>query len=154
MLKYADYDIVFQEIPNEVTLAINISNCPNHCIGCHSPYLMNDVGEELSESALETLLEKYGRDITCLCFMGGDGDPLGVMSLAHYMKEKHQSIKVGWYSGKNSLPESFPLTDFDYVKIGPYREDCGPLKSKTTNQRLYKIDKGNMEDITYMFWKK
>ena len=30
MLKYANYDIVFQEVPDEVTLAINISNCPNH----------------------------------------------------------------------------------------------------------------------------
>ena len=28
MLKYANFDIVFQEVPDEVTLAINISNCP------------------------------------------------------------------------------------------------------------------------------
>ena len=37
MLKYAGYDIVFQEIPDEVTLAISLTNCPNRCPGCHSP---------------------------------------------------------------------------------------------------------------------
>ena len=58
MLKYADYDIVFQEIPNEVTLAINISNCPNRCVGCHSPYLMEDVGEELN-GILASLICQY-----------------------------------------------------------------------------------------------
>ena len=52
MLRYADYDIVFQEIPDEVTLAINLSNCPNHCKGCHSAYLMEDVGEPLTEENL------------------------------------------------------------------------------------------------------
>ena len=63
MLKYADYDVVFQELPNEVTLAINISNCPNRCVGCHSAYLMDDVGNPLTEQALEDLLHKYGKTI-------------------------------------------------------------------------------------------
>lgn len=75
MLRYADYDIVFQEIPDEVTLAINLSNCPNHCKGCHSAYLMEDVGEPLTEESLSTLLGKYGKAITCVCFMGGDASP-------------------------------------------------------------------------------
>lgn len=156
MLKYADYDIVFQEIPDEVTLAINISNCPNHCVGCHSAYLMKDVGEVLDGKALDALLAKYGRNITCVCFMGGDADPEGVAYLAGYLKTvKQRNLKVGWYSGKNQLPpEPFSLKDFDYVKIGRYMEEFGPLKSKTTNQRLYKITDGELEDITERFWKK
>ena len=28
MLKYVNHDIVFQEFPDEVTLAINLSGCP------------------------------------------------------------------------------------------------------------------------------
>ena len=36
MLKYVNHDIVFQEFPDEVTLAINLSCCPNGCTGCHS----------------------------------------------------------------------------------------------------------------------
>ncbi|MEE3483098.1 MAG: anaerobic ribonucleoside-triphosphate reductase activating protein [Bacteroidales bacterium] len=154
MLKYADYDIVFQEIPNEVSLAINISNCPNHCIGCHSPYLMKDVGDVLDEQSLQLLMDKYGHDVTCVCFMGGDADPNSVATLASFVKEKYPSMKVGWYSGKDQLPEFFSLKNFDYVKIGSYREECGPLKSRTTNQRLYKIHEGkNLQDITEKFWK-
>lgn len=155
MLKYADYDIVFQEIPDEVTLAINISNCPNNCVGCHSKYLMNDVGDALTEMALDGLLDKYGRNITCVCFMGGDADPSGVACLAKYLKRNAQrKIKVGWYSGKNKLPDPFPLNDFDYIKVGRYMEEFGPLKSKTTNQRLYRVEEGILQDITDRFWKK
>ena len=47
--------------------------------------------------------------------------------------------------------------DFDYVKIGPYREEDGPINVKTTNQKMVKIhhdlERWYMEDITYKFWK-
>ena len=85
MLRYADYDIVFQEIPGEVTLAINLSNCPNRCKGCHSPYLMDDIGEFLTEESLSWLLQKYGKAVTCVCFMGGDVYPLEVERLAQFL---------------------------------------------------------------------
>ena len=55
MLKYAGYDIVFQEIPDEVTLALNLSGCPNGCPGCHSPHLQRDEGKALTPGALERL---------------------------------------------------------------------------------------------------
>ena len=53
MLKYVNTGIVFQEIPDEVTLAINISNCPCHCPGCHSHYLWEDVGLPLTTDAID-----------------------------------------------------------------------------------------------------
>ena len=37
-LKYVNTQEVFQEFPDEITLAINISKCPCHCRGCHSNY--------------------------------------------------------------------------------------------------------------------
>ena len=89
MLRYADYDIVFQEIPGEVTLAINISGCPNGCVGCHSAYLQQDVGEQLDEEALGKLLDRYGKNITCVSFMGGDSDPAEVNRLANSLKNKN-----------------------------------------------------------------
>ncbi len=155
MLKYADYDVVFQELPNEVTLAINISNCPNRCVGCHSAYLMDDVGNPLTEQALEELLHKYGKTITCVCFMGGDREPHAVAQLARWVKTQAAfTLKVGWYSGKQTLPEVFDSHWFDYVKVGPYVPELGGLNHKTTNQRLYKItEAGTLEDITACFWK-
>ncbi|MBO5974680.1 MAG: anaerobic ribonucleoside-triphosphate reductase activating protein [Paludibacteraceae bacterium] len=152
-LKYTDYDVVFQEIPNEVTLAINLSRCPNRCEGCHSAYLMDDVGEYLTTAVIDSLCEKYGSAVTCICFMGGDIAPFQVADLAQYISEKKQ-LKTAWYSGKKELPKEFPLNRFNFVKIGPYVPKYGPLNSPTTNQRLYKIEQGEMMDITSMFWKK
>ncbi|MCQ2195713.1 MAG: anaerobic ribonucleoside-triphosphate reductase activating protein [Paludibacteraceae bacterium] len=154
MLKYADYDIVFGEIPDEVTLAINIANCPNHCPGCHSPWLMDDIGEVLDQQALEMLIEKYGADITCICFMGGDIAPKELEGLSIYIHQNHAPIKVGWYSGRDKFATNITLTNFDFIKIGGYKEEFGPLKSKTTNQRLYRINAdGSMDDLTYRFQK-
>lgn len=102
MLRYVDYDIVFQEIPDEVTLAINLSNCPNRCKGCHSPHLLENVGESLTEESLGHLLQKYGKAVTCVCFMGGDAEPFEVERLAGFLhRQSIALVKVGWYSGKN-----------------------------------------------------
>ena len=48
-LKYLGYSIVFQEVPDEVTLAINISGCPHKCEGCHSKYLWEYDGHYVSD---------------------------------------------------------------------------------------------------------
>ena len=42
---------------------------------------------------------------------------------------------------------------FDYVKIGPYIESLGGLKSEKTNQRLYKRVGDEWQDITSVFRK-
>lgn len=153
MLRYTDYDIVFQEVPDEITLAINISNCPNRCKGCHSPYLLKDIGEPLTEENLTVLLRKYGKAITCVCFMGGDASPADIEQLAKYLhRQTVAPVKVGWYSGKSELSPAIDLDFFEYIKLGPYIEHLGGLKSSATNQRFYRIENGVMKDITYRFF--
>ena len=121
MLKYAGYDIVFQEIPDEVTLAISLTNCPNRCPGCHSPQLRDDTGEPLTEEVLEALLEKYRGAVTCVCLMGGDGDPAGIKRIARFLHTQRTTpVKVGWYSGRSELPEGFSTEGIEYLKLGPY----------------------------------
>ena len=155
MLKYVNTGIVFQEIPDEVTLAINISNCPCHCPGCHSHYLWEDIGLPLNTDAIDAFVSQYGRNITCIAFVGGDGDPKGVDMLAQYIHEEHPQYKVAWYSGRIRITSVVNKTDFDYIKIGPYIKHLGPLKQPTTNQRLYRQnDTGEFEDITSRFWRK
>jgi len=152
MLRFVNYDIVFQEIPGEVTLAVNISNCPNCCAGCHSPHLREDTGEELNEKALVYLLGKYGNAITCICFMGGDAAPGEVEKLAVFLKKTTNGrIKTAWYSGRQELPSGCSTANFDYIKLGPYIEELGGLRSTATNQRFYRIEKGVMVDITECF---
>ncbi|MDR2653106.1 MAG: anaerobic ribonucleoside-triphosphate reductase activating protein [Prevotellaceae bacterium] len=150
MLRFLNYDIVFQEIPDEVTLAINISNCPNRCDGCHSPYLMEDAGIILNEDSLAGLLNKYEKAVTCVCFMGGDAAPKDVERLAAFLK-KNYGLKVGWYSGKSNVPDNCSLHNFNYIKLGPYIKHLGGLDSITTNQRLYRVENDNMVNITYKF---
>ena len=155
MLRFINYDIVFQEIPGEVTLAINLSNCPNKCKGCHSPYLMEDKGDVLDESLLECLLKKYGNAITCVCFMGGDASPQDVNHLAAFLhKSTSRRIKTGWYSGKPNFSPNCSISNFNYIKLGPYIESIGGLNSPQTNQRFYRIENGEMVDMTYCFRKK
>lgn len=140
MLKCYSYDIVCQEIPDEITLAVNISCCPNRCPGCHSPWLWDDEGEEMTEQMLGALIGKYASAITCFCFMGGDAEPSEVERLAKWIRTEFPHLRTAWYSGRESVPESFDLGCLNYVKTGPYISELGGLKSPTTNQALYLID--------------
>ncbi|MGM9531816.1 hypothetical protein [Intestinibacter sp.] len=161
MLKYVDALVTFSEIPDEITLCINISNCPCYCKGCHSSYLAEDVGEKLMMSTLLHLCD-FNKGITCVAFMGGDISPSDINFLAKVIKLNKPELKVAWYSGRQELAKDIDLENFDYIKLGPYIEDLGPLNSNTTNQRMYKVvldhyDDGTsgyeLEDITYKFWK-
>lgn len=152
MLKYLNTQVVFQEIPNEITLAINISNCPCHCEGCHSPYLAEDIGEPLDLQHLTDLIDK-NKGITCVCIMGGDANPSEVDDIAQDIKEYYPELKVGWYSGRQELSKEIDLHNFDYIKLGPYKEEFGSLNSRTTNQRFYKVSSRELVDITNKFWK-
>lgn len=155
MLKYLNTGVVFQEIPDEVTLSINLTNCPCHCPHCHSQYLWQDTGTPLTPEALDEFMSEYGNDITCICFMGGDAEPLSVCDLADYLHATYPRLRVGWYSGRQHTPAGLRKQSFDYLKLGPYIEHLGGLKSPTTNQRLYKQQAdGTFTDITSRFWKK
>lgn len=145
-----DLSVVFSEIPDEITLAFNISNCQNHCVGCHSPYLQKDLGEELTDEKVKDYIEK-NPGISCVCFMGEGNDQEALLNLAKHIKEDDPKLKVALYSGRQEV-EEFLYDVFDYIKTGPYIEELGPLNSRTTNQKLYKKFGDGWEDITYRFW--
>lgn len=154
-LKYVNTGVVFQEIPDEVTLSINISGCPCHCIGCHSTYLWEDIGEPLNVLALGDMLKNYEGEITCVCFMGGDSAPEEVDVLAGWVKSNFPELRIGWYSGRGSISAAIDLRHFDYIKLGPYVESMGPINKATTNQKMYKVGADcSLTDITSKFWKK
>ena len=156
MLKYVDTLVSFQEVPDEISLCINISNCPNECEGCHSAYLKENIGTPLTHDALHDLITK-NKGISCVAFLGGDASPEDINSLAMLIRVSYQDIKVAWYSGIQEISDFIDLRNFDYIKVGPYIEKLGPLSSTTTNQIMYKIeqigDEVIINDITYKFWK-
>ena len=164
MIKYYNTEVVFEEIRDEVTLAVNITNCQHNCPGCHSPYLRENIGNELNFKAIDELIEKND-GITCFCFMGEGNDSKSLKDDILHIKEKYPSIKIGLYSGGNNV-DDFYWDNLNYIKLGPYIEELGPLNKKTTNQRLYcggsyyswccvvnGVMRKGWKDITEKFWK-
>ena len=160
-VKYTNTIIGFREVPDEVSLCINISNCPNHCEGCHSPELWDDIGIELTNDELEQLI-KENKGISCVCFMGGDNNSVRINELAKFVKSNHPELLTCWYSGCETLDEDTELENWNFIKLGPYIKSLGGLDSKYTNQVFYKIVMTpyenkhfepiyKFEDITYKF---
>jgi anaerobic ribonucleoside-triphosphate reductase activating protein len=113
------------------------------------------VGLPLTTTAIDDFVVKYGTNLTCIAFMGGDNDPRGVDHLAEYIHEEYPQLSVAWYSGRTVISALINKQNFDYIKIGPYIKHLGPLKNPKTNQRLYRrTEEGDFEDITSRFWKK
>ncbi len=148
MIKYVDYSIVFQEVPDEISLALEISGCPHLCKNCHSPHLREDIGVELTCNEIDKLIVK-NKHISCICFMGGDNRHQEIIALADYIHSKN--LLVAMYSGDDIFDEELSK-HLDYYKVGSYQEDKGPLNKITTNQVMYKM-KPNKQDITYRFRK-
>lgn len=150
MIKYIPNmtSVVLEEIPDRITLAVNISNCQNHCKGCHSSFLSKNIGDELTTDIIDDLLNK-NKGVDCFLFLGEGNDKNALFNLANYIKENYKNIKLAIYSGRDEVENDlFDL--FDYVKVGSYKEEFGPLNKETTNQRLYY----HKNDITYKFWKR
>ena len=145
-LRYANTQVVFTEVPNEISLAINITGCTIHCKGCHSQWLWGNKGKELTKDALTNLIER-NKGITTVLFMGGDNFIKELVECARDIKYHYPNLKVAWYSGRRNLDDSINSrikeleTYLDYVKIGPYIKKLGGLDSPSTNQKFYKIDR-------------
>jgi anaerobic ribonucleoside-triphosphate reductase activating protein len=153
MLKYLNTQVTFAEVPDEITLCINITGCKNGCKNCHSSYLAQDIGKPLNKSSLSELIEG-NKGVSCVSFMGGDNDAIHLVALASWVKT-HTNLKVAWYSGRQELAGivARQLQWLDFIKLGPYKEEFGPLNSRTTNQRFYKVSGRELVDITSKFWK-
>lgn len=158
MVKYCGSHIAFQEVPNEVSLILSITNCPNNCDGCHSPWLRADIGNELSVGEIRYMLDGYPGGITCVCFMGTGKEP---KELAPLVLSVHRSgYKVCIYDG-NDTPDLLTYLqsmgeDYlpEYYKFGSYKKELGGLDSPITNQRMLKLwPTHQYEDITSWFYK-
>lgn len=158
LLRYANYSITFQEVPNEISLVLNITGCTHHCDGCHSDYLAQEFGNYVDDD-LPALLDRYKGMITCVCFMGGDQAIDNLREWLERIKEEYD-LKTCVYSGTDDIDTFDNCLDYlDYLKIGPYRKELGGLDNPNTNQKFYIVVKDedteiNLFDITLAFIKK
>lgn len=138
---------VYQEIPDEIALAISISGCKLACKGCHSPETWKiNYGQELTKEIIENLTKKH-KYITTVLFYGGEWFKDKLLEFNNLIKSK--GLKTALYTGLylDEL-DSEIMFAFDYLKVGRYIEELGGLNSSSTNQRLYYKN----QDITYKFW--
>ena len=98
MIKYLGYAVTFQEIPDEITLCFNITNCPYHCVGCHSPDLQKDIGDAL-EKDIRSIVDRYINGITCVCFMGEGNDIDALEKCMLIISQYYPELKIALYTG-------------------------------------------------------
>lgn len=153
MLLYVNVGISELEIPSKRSLVIYISNCLHNCKNCHTPYLKSNYGDSLKKN-FKDIFDLYYNYFDVVCFMGEGKETLEekneMINLSQYIHKNNKQVAL--YSGRNCRIEKW-MNNFDYIKIGSYQQDKGPLTEKTTNQRLYKKESAEYKDITYKFWK-
>lgn len=142
--------VTFEELPTEVTLSLSISGCQNRCVGCHSAELRGDIGTELTDELLDSLIIK-NKGVSAVLLLGEGKDKQRLLKLAERVRN-HWKLRVALYSGRDEVEDDI-YDAFDYVKIGGYDSRFGPLNNVNTNQRLYQVIDGNRKDITFLFWK-
>ena len=159
MLKYLNYQILPNEVPNELSLGLFILGCPQHCRGCHSPQLWDvnsaGLGKDLDTAewnALRTLQNGF----SCVLFLGGDWSPSDLMKS---ILEASTALETpcALYSGQEyeALKNSLDLRLFKYLKWGPYKKELGGLQSRTTNQQIWRLENGvPVENLNHYFWRK
>ena len=154
VLYSSDNQITTQDVLDEISLAISLSGCPLHCKGCHSSFTWDPkFGEILTDEKMENLILK-NKYISCILFYGGEWQIERLLELIQIAK-KHD-LKVCLYTGlmleEVKLTKPQLLNVLDYIKVGRWIEEKGGLNKKTTNQRFYKIDRDDKNNIDLIDW--
>lgn len=138
-MKFSSVQVVFQEVPNEISLAFQIVGCPLRCPGCHSSDLWTSQhGRLLNIDSLMSEVNKYRNSISCVLYLGGEWEADELIR----QLERIQScgLKTALYTGLELAQVSSEiLKRLDYIKYGPYDALLGPLSSPNTNQRLVNL---------------
>ena len=153
-LQYYSKAVVFQEVPDEISLSFSIAGCPFNCEGCswkNSDIFKKVKSKPLDDSLYTKYLNKYKGYVSCVCFLGGDwesNDLINKLSIA-----KNNGLKTCLYTGNNIDNINKNVLDkLDYIKVGAYNKKLGGLRSKNTNQKMY--DLKTKTCINYKFQKR
>lgn len=147
--------ITLTEVPDHISLFIELGQCKQHCEGCHSPHLWEDM-ETLTP--LETICieatQAVAKGANAIVLMGGTTNK-GVTSenLVEIVKALSQIAPVCLYSGTDNIVAG-TLEFLTWLKVGSYQKDLGGLDSPKTNQKFFRKEKGNIpmwRDVTYLF---
>lgn len=145
MMRFLSLQIVFSEIPDEISLAILVTGCPKRCPGCHSSDAWkNERGTELNSSVMQALLKKYEKWISTVLFMGGEWHETELIALLDLIRKS--GFKTALYTGEESISEVLEAK-LDFLKTGPYIQELGGLQSPLTNQILKNLNTGEILNL-------
>jgi len=103
---------------------------------------------------MKKLIEMH-KYVDCVLLLGGEKlSPLKSLFLLCKEHNKKTALYSGFEKDKflNDWKELLPL--LDYLKVGKYNRHLGGLNYPCTNQQLWVIKDGKLnEDITYKFWR-
>lgn len=150
-LRYRHEEVVWIEVPGEVSLAYQFTGCPLRCKGCHSAdtWKINS-GQLLSLDYFKHRLQQYKQLISCVLFMGGEWLP---EQLLHYIQlAKAADLKTCLYTGleKEQVPPQL-LAQLDYLKTGPWIPELGGLDNPNSNQCFIDMQSGTL--LNHLFHK-
>lgn len=140
-MNFSSEQVVWQEVPGEVSLAYTISGCPLRCVGCHSADTWPlGAGLKLTPEYFLEKINQYQGLISCVLFLGGEWH----QELRDYLAIANQeNLKTCLYSGYEREQLSAELIDqLTYLKVGPWKRELGGLDSPNTNQRFYDLRTG------------
>ena len=145
-MRYTNIQVVLQEVPTEITLALSIHGCDVGCKGCF--WDENDTSHLLTEDVYTSLLKAHDGLISCICFMGGEWLP--EVLVKYLTQAKDAGFKTCLYTGRERVSDAIH-EQLDYIKTGMWIEERGGLSSENTNQQMLNISSG--ENMNHHFRK-
>lgn len=146
-MNYNSIDIVFSEVPHEISLAFTITGCSLKCKGCHSSYLWDkNNGTKLTIDNYKALLNKYNNYITCVLFMGGEWHHEEIIQFLNIAKQYH--LKTCLYTGEENISKEI-YENLTFIKTGKYFSEFGGLDKIGTNQKFIDVETGEL--LNYLF---
>lgn len=141
--------IVFQEVPNEISLCFSITGCKIGCKGCHSTELWNEnYGNHLSNKTFISWLTKYQNLISCVVFFGGEWQANALIE--KLLIAKNFDLKTCLYSGEKYIDITISK-HLDYLKTGSWQPELGGLDNPNTNQVFRNVKTG--EKLNHLFYR-
>ena len=147
LFRYCSEDVVFQEVPGEVSLAYTMTGCPVGCKGCHSVDSWPvGSGIVLTQEHLTGQLHRYQGLVTCVLFMGGEWRPEALIKSLKIAQTL--GLKTCLYTGRESISLAI-RKHLSYLKTGPWIAERGGLDSPETNQRFYDLTQEKLLNIEF-----
>lgn len=134
---FHNINVVFQEVPGEISICFSISGCQLRCENCHSPVLWKEGnGELLTKIVFQETLNRYCSLATCVLFMGGEWHENELISFLRIARK--MNLKTCLYTGENDVSENL-LNELTWIKTGRWTSSLGGLDSSTTNQQFKEV---------------